>query len=204
MNKIVGVGEVALTAALAVGTGGLSLAASASWNAGKAAVKAAARRGAAKVRQQMADEGLRAVLTGAIRNALTKVRNDVTSSMTDHVLAKYVEYTNTQADVLEARLAAKLEANGDDAASTAVEEFDPTGLADAIDSVTGDDTDGEAQQAAKWVNFLGTFDPTGVLAAAALFIGEKPCEQVDREMRETFDSTGKTGSGGGAGGSRRR
>lgn len=203
LNKIVGVGEVAFTAAMAVGTGGLSLAATASWNAGKAAVKAAARNGAAKVRQQIADQGFRAVVQGAVRQALTKVRNDVTTAMPQQVLAKYVEYRNTQADALEARLAAKLEANGGDAAATAVEEFDPTGLADAIDSVTGDDTDGEAQIAAKWVNFVGTFDPSGVLAAAALFIGERTCEQVDQEMSETFDSTPGVGSGRAGGGKSR-
>jgi len=213
MAKIVGLAEVALTIGLAIVTAGGSVAVQAAAKAGyaanKAALKTAAKESAQKVAANIAKNGYRTVVQNAVKNFKDKLVADLVQGMGLHLAAKYIEYSQTQTDALEERIAAKLAANDGDAASTAVQEFDPTGLGAALDSVTGDAVDDTAQVTAKWMNFVGTFDPTGALSAAASFIGDKECEVVDDAYQEA-GRTGAVGSngmarasaGGGGGGGR--
>merc|ERR1719272_2516290 len=183
-EQITGVVEAMLTVAELYMTFGASAAATAMSKVSKAQMLKVARKNARRNAILVSKEAFQKELRKAYRK---QIRDEIVGLLKGKVEEKVsdqmVKFALTDADALSAEYNKKFTEQGADPTLIVIQEFDPIGLVDAIDSVHGE-TDAGNVQASKWMNVLSSFDPTGILGAAANFVKHGYCASTLEDMEK--------------------
>merc|ERR1712166_51172 len=185
IEQVAGVTEAMINMAVLYMTFGASAAATALSRAGKTQMMKAAgknaRRNAMLVSKAAFQKELRKAYKKQIRDEiLGALKGKVEQKVSDLM----IKFAVSDADTLSAEYNKKFKAQGEDHTLIVIKEFDPIGLVDAIDSSHGE-TDAGNVQASKWMNVLSSFDPTGILGAAANFVKHSYCVSTLEDMKKS-------------------
>lgn len=184
IEMVQGLIEAAVQTAVLVMSFGSSATATAMGNAAKNSMKTAAKRNARRTAIKVSREEFKKELRKTYIRIAKKAVKDAVMGKVDAKKQELMEqYAMRGADGMAEAYMQKVEQQGKNPALIAVKEVDITGLVDAIDtSVSGDAS--ANKQAAKWMNVIGTVDPTGILGAVANFVKHDHCEAVQKKLDE--------------------
>lgn len=190
LNKVGAIAQSVVYTGILVASGGASAALStASKTAMAAAAKAGAKMAAMKVKKIAFKELAKKLRKQIVEKVLRKVKDDLKGAGQAFAAQKLSEYVYQTSDELSTRLEAKiLQPNWADGVAGAVLEFDPTGLATAIEASANENKSANAKAGA-WMSFAGNFDPTGILSAASAFVSQDLCSVVHAQQQKEIDSS---------------